>query len=265
MTEDSSNILSSSSISLDGSRGRPASPVAVPSSSAATAAPTLDEPSADTCRASSGVPVVWGVMRTSEAIEDRAVGGFTPLPTFGVVEARRLDDADTKDVIDEPDDARLCFVLFVVSGMSCGLADFDVAGDAVATAVLTATVALAPDGVPPVYGEVVGLPLPGMKRMPLLALRCGAGVLGSVVGIRLNGTAVIRPGRTRIGVGCVPLLWSLNVGERGESDRGLSDRSPERADSADFVDLTEVLRFPGADSTSGGVLGGEAGTKLVVT
>lgn len=99
---------------------------------------------------------------------------------LGAVEARKLDDADTNEFSEAPDDARLCFVfVFAFSWASVGLMDFDVEGEAVATAVLMATVGLAPDGVPPVYDEVVARPLPGMNIIPLLGLRCwGTGVLG---------------------------------------------------------------------------------------
>lgn len=90
---------------------------------------------------------------------------------LGAAEARRLDDADTNEFSEAPDDARLCFV-FAFSRASVGLIDFDVEGEAVATAVLIATVGLAPDGVPPVYGEAVGRPFPGMNIIPLLGLRC---------------------------------------------------------------------------------------------
>lgn len=98
----------------------------------------------------------------------------------GAVEARRLDVAETNEFSEALDDARLCFVLaFAFSRASVGLMVFEVEGEAVATAVLIATVGLAPDGVPPVYGEAVGRPLPGMNMIPLLDLRCWVtGVLG---------------------------------------------------------------------------------------
>lgn len=78
-----------------------------------------------------------------------------------------------------------------------------------------------------------------------------------------------RPGRTRIGVG--PALFrSLGVGEWGGSIRGLSDKSPDRVESADLVDLvdrvdrTDVFKCSAVESRSGGVLGVEVVTGPVV-
>lgn len=80
-----------------------------------------------------------------------------------------------------------------------------------------------------------------------------------------------RPGRTRIGVGPA-LLRSLGVGEWGGSIRGLSDKSPDRVESADLVDLvdrvdrTEVFRCSAVESRSGGgVLGVEVVTGRAVS
>lgn len=183
------------------------------------------------------------------------------LGLLGAAEARRLEDAETNEFSEAPDDALLCLV-FTFSWASVGLMDFDVEGEAVATAVLIATVGLAPDGVPPVYGEAVARPLLGMNIIPLLGFRCVTGVLGWEPVI-LPKAAVVgsRPGRTRMGVG--PALLSLGVGEWGGSISGLSDKSPDRVENADLVDLvervdrTEVFRCSDVESRSGGVLGVE--------
>lgn len=107
---------------------------------------------------------------------------LTPLPVLGAAEARKLDDADTNELSEAPEDALLCFVFTFFSWASVGLMDLDVDGDAVATAVLIATVGFAPEGVPPVYEEAVGRPLPGMNIIPLLGFRfVGTGVLGTGV------------------------------------------------------------------------------------
>lgn len=185
---------------------------------------------------------------------------FLP-PVLGAAEARKLDDAETNELIEfiePPDDTLLCFG-FAFSRASVGLMDFVDDGEAIATAVLIATVGRAPDGVP----LVVGRPLPGMNTIPLLGLRWVTGVLGCEPVILPNTTEVeSRPGRTRMGV-APALLRSLGVGEWGLSIRGLSDKSPDRVDKADLVDLvdrvdrTDVLRWSDVESRSGGVLGVE--------